>query len=129
MSGCPLLPHFEHKKIFSGQKSQLFHFKADLPENFRICSSDSKDCHWRSLQSQLGHFVTNFEHKEIFSDKKVNFFILRPICLKTSEDVHLTVRIVTARFQKSARQFYFQFRTQENILSTINQFSFYGGFV
>ena len=51
ISGSPLVPHFEHKKMFSGQKSQLCHFKADLSENFRICSSDSKDCRKLSFQS------------------------------------------------------------------------------
>jgi hypothetical protein len=43
ISGGHLVPHFEHKKIFSGQKSQLRQFKADLPENFRRCSSYNKD--------------------------------------------------------------------------------------
>ena len=66
---------------------------ADFSENFR-CSSASKDCHWLRFQIQRDHFVANFEHKEIFSD----FVILRPICLKISDDVHLTVRIVTDKF-------------------------------
>ena len=38
--------------------------------------------------------------RKYFRIKKVNFVILRPICLKISEDVHLTVRIVTDQVPK-----------------------------
>ena len=87
------MANFEHKEIFSDQKSQFCYFKADLSENFRRCSSNSKDCHWLGLQSQCDHLMVNFEHKEIFPGQKVSFVLKGPINLKISEDVRLTTRI------------------------------------
>ena len=51
--GCHLVPHFEHKKMFSHQKSKLCHFMADLSENFRRCSSDSMDCHLLGVKNDM----------------------------------------------------------------------------
>ena len=63
---CPNIPYFEHKEIFSDQKSELFYFKANLPESSRRCSSDNKDFHWLGFQIQLDHLMANFEYKEVF---------------------------------------------------------------
>ena len=100
------MPHFKHKEIFRYLKSQLLCFMSDLSENLKRCASYSRDYNWLALQSQLGHFKTDFEHK---GPKNVNFFTLSPICLEISEYVQL------ARFPKSTRPCYGRFRTKGNI--------------
>ena len=65
--------------------------------------------------------MPNFEHKEIFSGQKINFVILRQICLKISECVSSTMRIVTDYVHKTNLIVYGKFRDKGSISSIINQ--------
>ena len=64
---------------------------SDLSENFTRCSCCTKDWNWLGFWSLIDKLMGDFEHKEIFwGPISANFFILCPICLKISQDAHIT---------------------------------------